>query len=520
MPTIFYAGATAPGQVIADDTTVVFLPGSVMSGSNFGIRGEADMATIVQGTVAVTDAAIDFGDTTVFDDSHVEVMAGGSVLSTDNHAVFVHADQNTIINSGSITAPSASAILAYDDLNLQNFGSISSGGIAGVLLTDSSLAAPPAVSPDHVINNHGNISGGIGVAVVVGHAVITNTGTISGNQQGVATGIYGSATLVNSGVISGADRSFVSTSYSSENVTNQATGVMVGDLEFSDFADELTNAGQIDGDVNLFSGADTFDGRGGTVTGTVQGGAGSDIFYIDQVGAVIDGDSGTDTAWIWSTDVDATDFEEIYLMGGEAINIDGTRSDDHIRGNNADNAITGGIGGQDTLLGNGGDDYLAGGDDRDSIRGGAGDDEILGEGGRDTLRGHSGNDYIDGGFGNDSILAGAGDDTIIGGRGTDDITPGNGADVIIWASATDMDGDVVNGFQPGADVIDLSDIEPGSFAFLGTSAFTAGGGMELRYAVDGSGDARVQIDVDGDGVSDAQANFIGTTSLLAEDFVL
>lgn len=197
----------------------------------------------------------------------------------------------------------------------------------------------------------------------------------------------------------------------------------------------VVNSGAINGSVSLAMGNDLYDGRQGSITGTVFGYAGDD-----------------------------------YLRGGVGADLlNGGVGNDRLEGND----------GNDTLTGDLGNDLLDGGSGADTMRGGAGDDtyvvgagdtiiENLGEG-SDTvlasvnyqllgnvenltltgtavagtgnglanlilgnssdniLDGRGGNDRLDGGAGNDQLIASlAGTSFLTGGAG-DDILTGNGS---------------------------------------------------------------------------------------------
>ncbi len=73
----------------------------------------------------------------------------------------------------------------------------------------------------------------------------------------------------------------------------------------------------------------------------------------------------------------------------------------------------------DTILGGTGNDTLIGSGGDDQIDGQAGNDTLIGGGGQDTLLGGEGNDTLNGGFGNDSVEGGQGNNTLGGGAGSD-----------------------------------------------------------------------------------------------------
>ncbi|MCP5071885.1 MAG: calcium-binding protein [Rhodobacteraceae bacterium] len=196
------------------------------------------------------------------------------------------------------------------------------------------------------LNNTGTVSGFYGVSIDAGGSLSTvvNTGTIAGVFRGINAGFSSDTDLVvwNSGTISGSKYAF-----------------------FGSFGagsrDRLYNSGLMDGDIDLQGGDDIYNGRYGTVTGSIEGGDGNDII---RGGA-----------------------------GGEAIY------------GEADN---------DTLLGRDGNDDLYGGSGLDDLRGGEGNDGLSGGSGSDTLNGGKGDDEITTGGGNDVIIfnRSAGNDTI------------------------------------------------------------------------------------------------------------
>ena len=216
------------------------------------------------------------------------------------------------------------------------------------------------------------------------------------------------------------------------------------------------------------------------------GGAGNDIFVVDNVGDVAtEGfDDGFDTA---RTSVDYTlgaNVERLLLTGGPAIDGTGNDLNNDIVGNNADNELNG-LDGNDTLRGRGGNDVLNGGLGADTMQGDEGNDiyvvdnagdvvvesadggfdtvrtsvsytlsdnverllltggpaingtgndlnnEIVGNDANNELSGLDGNDTLHGRGGNDVLNGGLGADTMQGDQGHDDYTVDNAGDVVI-----------------------------------------------------------------------------------------
>jgi len=269
------------------------------------------------------------------------------------------------------------------------------------------------------------------------------------------------------------------------NVTN--TGSILGDVGVGSNNDIIRNTGLIDGDVTLGNGADVLRGFGGEVTGTINGGLGDDTFFVDQVDVVIDGGADYDTVFTRADFVSGGGIESIVLQGAGDIDATGDTEANLMLGNKGDNELIG-LTGNDTLLGGDGDDILMGGGNLDALRGGRGDDILVGGGGKDIQFG------------------------------------GLGADVFKFEAITDSgllstNRDVIQDFEIGVDLIDLSELTTAVFSFQGTGGLS-GTGPSLTYAVTALGDALVRIDVDGDGTQDMQIVVANTGLLTADDFVL
>ncbi len=244
------------------------------------------------------------------------------------------------------------------------------------------------------------------------------------------------------------------------------------------------------------SGSDILNAsKGGT--NTMTGGSGDDTFVVasatdlvrefagqgsDLVRALSDYTlpSGTSTGFV----------EDLRMQGG-AGNIDGG-------GNELDN----------TIVGNSGDNRLAGFQGADRIEGGDGDDTLFGGGQGDRLEGESGNDILNVGK----------DDAAFGGSGSDSFlfsssNLNNGTQVI-----RDFDGASLNAGNGEDKIVLATGLETGSFAYIGSLAFSGGGNSEARFTSTGT----VRVDQDGDGSSDLVFFVNGLTAanqLTGTDFV-
>lgn len=174
--------------------------------------------------------------------------------------------------------------------------------------------------------------------------------------------------------------------------------------------DNVRNAGQMIGLVDLGGGNDRYDGRGGSVTGSVLGGAGDDVFVAGNAVDVFDGGDGIDTL----------DLSLLKL----AVRIDLTTP--------AMNSGTPVVGDSYTGIEN----FIFG----------TKADVMVGDGSANRIEGRDGSDTLNGG---------GGDDVLIGGLKADRLTGGAGADQFVFTALADR-GDTITDFVLGEDVIVLA----------------------------------------------------------------
>ena len=221
-------------------------------------------------------------------------------------------------------------------------------------------------------------------------SVLKNAGEIhaTGSAASVLVPDAGSTWISNSGVMYG-DVSGVWHKFGNGvlNFTNSGrvespTASFIGGMS----TDNVRNAGQMIGLVDLGGGNDTYDGRGGSVTGTVLGGAGDDHFVAGNAVDVFDGGEGIDTLDLsmmkYGMRIDlVTPAQNVgaVVLGDSYTGIEhfilGKKADILI-GDAAANIIEG-RDGSDTLSGGGGDDVLIGGLKADALTGGAGADRFV-----------------------------------------------------------------------------------------------------------------------------------------------
>jgi Ca2+-binding RTX toxin-like protein len=186
----------------------------------------------------------------------------------------------------------------------------------------------------------------------------------------------------------------------------------------------------------------------------MQGNAGNDTYYVDNLGDVVTEslNQGTDTVYSTVTHTLSAHVENLYLYGAQLANATGNDLANALGGNDADNILDGGIG-ADTLSGNYGNDTYIVDNTGDVVSefSGAGIDTVqssvtytlsadvdnltlTGTGAihatgntlGNVLIGNAGNNSLDGGAGIDTLQGGGGDDTYIVDNTLDAIVEANG----------------------------------------------------------------------------------------------
>lgn len=210
--------------------------------------------------------------------------------------------------------------------------------------------------------------------------------------------------------------------------------------------------------------------------------------------------------------VSGTGLDETAITGSGADDINLKGGDDWAFGG----------GGADTILGAAGNDFLDGGQGNDRLNAGVGEDLLVGGEGNDTLiGGGGGRDVIESGEGHDVLRAGEDGADMLGREGQDILYGGAGTDyfhVLSAAESTLAAPDLFRDFQQGADKIELTVaffLE--AYDFIGSAAFSASGGGEVRAAIAG-GRTNIYGDVDGNGTADFRIQLLGGYTLTENDF--
>jgi Ca2+-binding RTX toxin-like protein len=254
-----------------------------------------------------------------------------------------------------------------------------------------------------------------------------------------------------------------SSDYTAEN-PNEGNDTVIAQATFSlySYVENLSLAGtdDIDGNGNDLAnliignpGRNHIDGRTGA--DDMRGGAGDDIYEVDNAGDIVRENPGEGTDTIRSN-------LAAYTMPGNVENLEYTG------------------GGSFAGTGNAGNNRIVGGFNADTLAGGDGDDRLEGNSGADTLKGEGGNDYLDGGPGADLMIGGLGDDTYVLDDQGDVIQEGadGGNDTIMVRASI---------FAMPANIENVTLLEGGSFDVNGNSGPNTLIGNNSNNVLDGQG---------------------------------
>ncbi len=449
--------------------------GNLSGGARFSNRGEI---TVANGTGLEAQS----DDNVITNSGIIRAGSNGVELGRDG------GDRNTLINSGTISVVRSVAFGDYYGYGVQAGGTgfrIDNSGLIETSAASSDFTFPPQLSAAIIVQDDAS-------GTIVNSGLLRATGGYGIRIDPL--GEAGTIDVINTGTISGGRGSYVSL----------GTGI-----------DHLTNQGLMIGSVALGLGDDIFDTRGGQIIGDVLGGSGNDVFMVDEQGlAIVElADGGRDrvesrVSWTLGAEI-----EDLTLAGSGPLNGTGNSGGNLITGRSGDNVLSG-------LIGN------------DTLNAGSGDDVLLGGQGNDVLNGQDGDDRLAGGDGNDVLKGGDDADTLTGGAGLDRLSGESGGDVFVFRRTSDTGdtlatADQLLDFEVGIDTLHLASIdaistnalEDDRFAFIGFQAFGNVAG-QVRFATQGTSFTLVQMDVNGDGITDAMIRLSGVLALTAGDFVL
>ncbi|MGO4704796.1 hypothetical protein AB4072_03325 [Microvirga sp. 2MCAF38] len=336
---------------------------------------------IIDASRPLPPAYADFQHALRLEESDTVILAAGASIEAygiEAHGIVGHFG-TTLLIDGNVLSQHGTGILTSGAITIGLTGSVK-GYYSAIDIYENRPG-----SPSSTLTNLGRIETeeGVGVKVFDPNATILNVGTISG-VEGINFDSYGfeertdQLKIVNTGLIQSDGRAITGLMYGSNTVVN--TGHIIGDVFLGGRA-WVEPAGP---PTNIY------DGRGGTLTGTVYFSSGNDIAYggdgneTFSLGAnvnFVDGGGGNDTIFYYapgtSVDLRITERQQTGAYSWDTIhNVEslfGSVFSDRFTGNDQQNTLTGNRG-NDTLDGQGGDDILNGGEGSDDIRGGAGVD--------------------------------------------------------------------------------------------------------------------------------------------------
>jgi trimeric autotransporter adhesin len=337
---------------------------------------------------------------------------------------------------------------------------------------------------------------------------------------------------------------------------NVLQGMAGNDQITGDLGNDSLSGGEGEDVLNGNAGLDTLEGGAGA--DSLNGGAGHDVYIVeDALDTITEAAGGGVDTVLSSVDLTLAFEVEKLTLTGSAISGTGNSKANTILGNGLGNVLTG-AGGADILTGLVGDDTLDGGDGADKLDGGAGADSLTGGAGNDTYTVNLAGDVVvelaAGGFDlvrsfitytlglnvenltllgsnplsgtgnaqNNKLTGNSGANALQGLAGADTLLGGGGADDFVYLSKTvgfDTIGDfneLDGGAEEGDQIVFAAALLTGSFAYVGSAAFSALGNSEAR--VQGN---QVLFDNDGNGSVDITITLTGLVSdsqLSAGDF--
>ncbi len=413
----------------------------------------------------------------------------------------------------------------------------------GDIVNASTSQAAIEVAGSLALRNSGRIEGG--VSVKDGAADIYNAGTLHGDIKlsGYADTVRISGIVMGDVILGDGSNVFWQTGGRVMNTVYGGFGDDTYHVDRSDTAISDTTGGAdvvyASASFRLSAGLEKLVLLGPVgLVGTGNGGAN-----------VILGDTGDDALWGLGGNDE--------LNGGEGNNrLMGGAGNDVLRSGEGSDWLDGGAG-ADTAFAGYGSDTLLGGAGRDMVRFDtlaslagvtanlttnkasfedmgevfifSGFEDLTGSAYGDSLTGNALANTLSGGGGADMVSGGDGADMLIGGAQADTLYGGKGADAFVFSAVADstVSGfDTIKDFEKGLDVINLSKIDAvlggtdNAFRFIGTQAFSSGGGEVRCQQIGASGTTLIEVRLAGSVTDDMQIVLTGLFDLTAASFVL
>jgi Ca2+-binding RTX toxin-like protein len=259
------------------------------------------------------DAATGDAYDTTGEDEFVVVAASVILVSDNADGIGSGFGGAQIVNYGTVTGQGAGLYFAGSSYSIieNEAGGLIAGNSEGIytresgdiVLNDGSITSRTCGIDDVAvgsmyIDNSGYIFGTYNGIVSESDGNIINSGTIESSETGISIEVGASSpvSLDNTGVIRGLLDAVTSLGPAFVTIANR--GTIDGSVDLADTGgDTITNKGPIEGNVQLGNGKNTFNGVGGTVTGTITGGAGADTIHLGNDGETVNGGLGHDVIY-------------------------------------------------------------------------------------------------------------------------------------------------------------------------------------------------------------------------------
>lgn len=530
-------------EINADDLTintwdpstgVITLGSSVTS---FSLAGNAQVRVVGNGlnnTIHASAAPRSFGDPA----SRIEGGAGDDYLDAGSYGsneTFAGGagddtiDGGTYFNFASYADASAAVRVSLATTSSQNTGGAGRDKLIGI---DGLIGSgfDDRLTGDQMSNS---LAGGDGADTIDGGSLGADT-IDGGAGADVVDGGYGDDRIVDTDGISGdtlrggfdVDRLDYSGASLGAGVVIDLQGGLVTKGRLIETVTGFENlVGSKTGETILgTAGANRIDGFNGA--DTILGGKGADTLLGGANNDRLDGGAGDDSADGGAgADTVVADLGNDILTGGDGVDLlDGSTATANVAIDLSTTGVQNTLAfGSDTLSGienvstGEGADQLTGDDAANLFSSAGGADRVTSGTGADTIRAGAGNDLIDGGADTDLLVGGLGRDTMTGGAGADVFDFDATAESSVGKNLADA---IVDFSHAEGDLIDLSDVSAGLLSYVGEDRFHAAGVGEVRLRTLTGGEQWIQVDADGDGISDMDLIVSNAGVVDQTDFVL
>ena len=271
------------GELAYNQATSAAVTQAISGSGNVNVSGLAAGQALTFNGALTNASGLDINDAS-------SVIIGTGVVSTNDHAVHANVAGATVTNLGVINATSNS----YTGVRFEGAGTLVNGAAGNTTASIQGGSGVWGQSGLLDITNYGTITGRSGNGIQsFGTLTLNNSGTISGQFQGISATGAGGHSITNSGTITGVDNAALQ--LTNGTITNTTTGVISGagnalnligtglftvnnagsitgtstttgmGINVSSGTLNLTNSGTIDNTANA-SGAAVYAYFGGTVT--------------------------------------------------------------------------------------------------------------------------------------------------------------------------------------------------------------------------------------------------------------